>query len=138
MPPALKHAAPGETRVADKVAAEFGLTGEERDQLLASGRQSILVNRVSWAKIYLGRAGLLDSSRRGCIGRRRDRLTDAALKVYAARLDARLDELMARTDWGAWLYADIRSVIETARRRAIGARDAIRLTLAGMQLQATP
>jgi len=38
------------------------------------------------------------------------------------------------TEWGAKLYADIRSVIETARRRAIGAHEAIRLTLAGMPL----
>jgi len=127
---------------------------------------------------------------RACrIGRRRERLTDATLKVYAARLEARLDELMARTpthaagvklqrivkkirrhlfvfvtnrdipatnngseralrpcavfrkitngfrtEWGAKLYADIRSVIETARRRAIGAFEAIRLTMAGMPL----
>jgi transposase len=41
-----------------------------------------------------------------------------------------------RTEWGARLYADIRSVIETARRRAIGALEAIRLTLAGMPLPA--
>lgn len=40
-----------------------------------------------------------------------------------------------RTPWGAELYADIRSVIETARRRAIGALDAIRLTLAGKPLR---
>jgi len=39
-----------------------------------------------------------------------------------------------RTDWGAKLYADIRSVVETARRRAIGALKAIRLTLAGKPL----
>lgn len=39
-----------------------------------------------------------------------------------------------RTDWGAKLYADIRSVVETARRRAIGALHAIRLTLAGKPL----
>jgi hypothetical protein len=37
------------------------------------------------------------------------------------------------TEWGAGLYADIRSVIETAR---IGALDAIRLTLAGKPLPA--
>jgi transposase len=36
-----------------------------------------------------------------------------------------------RSGWGAELYADIRSVIETGRRRAI---DAIRLTLAGKPL----
>jgi len=41
-----------------------------------------------------------------------------------------------RTEWGVRLYADIRSVIETARRRAIGALEAIRLTLAGISLPA--
>jgi hypothetical protein len=39
-----------------------------------------------------------------------------------------------RTEWGAKLYADIRSVIETARRRSIAALEAIRLTLAGNPL----
>ena len=39
-----------------------------------------------------------------------------------------------RTEWGAKLYADIRSVIETARRRSIGALEAIRLALAGAPL----
>jgi transposase len=42
-----------------------------------------------------------------------------------------------RSEWGANLYADIRSVIETARRRAIGALDAIRLTLDGKPLPGT-
>jgi len=36
-----------------------------------------------------------------------------------------------RTAWGVKLYGDIRSVIETACRRSIGALEAIRLTLAG-------
>ena len=39
-----------------------------------------------------------------------------------------------RQEWGAHLYADIRSVIETARRRSIRAIDAIRLTLKGEPL----
>ena len=39
-----------------------------------------------------------------------------------------------RSEWGAALYADIRSVVETARRRAIRAIDAIRLTLDGRQI----
>jgi transposase len=34
-----------------------------------------------------------------------------------------------RSEWGAALYADIRSVVESARRRSIRAIDAIRLTL---------
>jgi len=35
-----------------------------------------------------------------------------------------------RSPWGAALYADIRSVVETARRRSLRALEAIRLTLA--------
>ena len=42
-----------------------------------------------------------------------------------------------RQDWGAHLYADIRSVIETARRRSIRAIDAIRLTLKGEPIRET-
>jgi transposase len=36
-----------------------------------------------------------------------------------------------RSEWGAAFYADLRSVIETARRRGVRAIDAIRLTLQG-------
>jgi transposase len=39
-----------------------------------------------------------------------------------------------RSQWGADLYADIRSVIETARRRAVGAFEAIHLTLNNVPL----
>jgi transposase len=42
-----------------------------------------------------------------------------------------------RSEWAANLYADIRSVIETARRRAVGAFDAIRLALDGKPLPNT-
>lgn len=68
MLPVLKHAAAGETRaseVADKVAAEFGLTREECEELLPSGRQAILHNRIHWAKFYMGKAGLVEYPRRG-------------------------------------------------------------------------
>lgn len=43
-----------------------------------------------------------------------------------------------RSSWGARLYADIRSVLETARRRTIGPLDAIRLTLKGDPLPTGP
>ncbi|MBA3895769.1 MAG: IS66 family transposase [Sphingomonadaceae bacterium] len=43
-----------------------------------------------------------------------------------------------RTPWGARLYADVRSVLETARRRQIGVLDAIRLTLAYQILPLAP
>lgn len=43
-----------------------------------------------------------------------------------------------RSEWGAKLYADIRSVIETARRRAVGPLDAIISTLKGSPLAQSP
>jgi hypothetical protein len=75
MLPVLKQAALGETRVpdvADKVADELGLTAGERDQLLPSGRQKILHNRIHWAKLYMAKAGLIDlasPSARAFLGR---------------------------------------------------------------------
>ena len=68
MLPVLELAAQGETRVPDieeQLANEFGLTPDERNQLLPSGRQRVLHNRVHWAKFYMGKAGLITSPRRG-------------------------------------------------------------------------
>jgi transposase len=42
-----------------------------------------------------------------------------------------------RSEWGATLYADIRSVVETARRNAVGAFQAIRITLVPQPLADT-
>jgi restriction system protein len=47
------------------LAAEFRLTEEEQTELLPSGRQSTFDNRVGWARTYMKKAGLLESSRRG-------------------------------------------------------------------------
>ena len=68
MLPVLKVAAEGETRVpvaANRIAEELGLTEEEREELLPSGRQRILHNRIHWAKFYMSKAGLIDVPGRG-------------------------------------------------------------------------
>lgn len=49
----------------DYLSNQFGITQEERNILLPSGKQTIVVNRISWAKTYLTKAGLLESTRRG-------------------------------------------------------------------------
>lgn len=70
MLPVLRLAAEGETRVADvaeRVADAFGLSAEERDQLLPSGRQRVLHNRIHWAKFYMSKAGLIASPARGAL-----------------------------------------------------------------------
>ena len=68
MLPLLEVARKGETSVplaSDEIAERFQLNPGERMQLLPSGKQSILHNRVHWAKLYLTKAGLLESPRRG-------------------------------------------------------------------------
>ena len=176
--------------VSDRYGAQLGWAAKDNQVCLAH-----LIRDVQYA-IDAGDSILAPGLRhllgRACrIGRRRERLADATLRAYAARLESRLDDLMRRTpthaagvklqrvikkirrhlfvfvtnraipptnngseralrpcvtfrkitngfrtEWGARLYADIRSVIETARRRAISALHAIRLTLAGTPLPA--
>jgi len=58
------------------LAQRFALTPEERAELLPSGGQSRYENRVGWARTYLTKAGLLESSGRG-----RFRITPEGLRV---------------------------------------------------------
>jgi restriction system protein len=57
MLPLLRIAADGNehslAEARDTLAAEFRLTGADRQELLPSGRQSKFSNRVAWAKSYL-------------------------------------------------------------------------------------
>ena len=82
MLPILEIGARGESSVplaADEIAAPFGLTNEEREQMLPSGKQRVLHNRLHWAKFYLTKAGLIESPKRG-----RFVISDAGSKVLAS------------------------------------------------------
>lgn len=68
MLPVLRLAAMGEQRVAEAaeyIADELGLSTEEREELLPSGNQRVLHNRIHWAKFYMTKAGLIVSPKRG-------------------------------------------------------------------------
>jgi restriction system protein len=68
MLPVLSIAAEGEARVpvaAQTIADRLGLTENEREEMLPSGKQRLLHNRVHWAKFYMSKAGLIDSPKRG-------------------------------------------------------------------------
>jgi restriction system protein len=62
----------------ETMALEFGLTDEERKELLPSGRQPRLDNRVGWALTYMRKAGLLEATGRG-----KFQITDRGLDVLA-------------------------------------------------------
>lgn len=68
MLPVLAIAADGEIRVpqaAKLLADRLGLTEAEREEMLPSGKQRLLHNRVHWAKFYMAKAGLIKSPKRG-------------------------------------------------------------------------
>lgn len=64
----------------DALADYFGLSEDERNELLPSGRQSTFANRVGWARTYLVKAGLLHSTRRGFYN-----ITDRGIGVLERR-----------------------------------------------------
>jgi restriction system protein len=51
--------------VIDQISSEFKLTDQEKQELLPSGQQPIIDNRIGWARTYLLKAGLLESPKRG-------------------------------------------------------------------------
>ncbi len=67
--PVLKEFADGRehtTRdIRQRVAEALGLSAEEVAEVLPSGNQTRLANRVAWAHAYLKQAGLLVSAQRG-------------------------------------------------------------------------
>lgn len=68
MLPVLRDAVQGEVRVGatvERLAEAFHLTPAQRADLLPSKRQTTFANRVHWAKSHLGKAGLIELTKRG-------------------------------------------------------------------------
>jgi restriction system protein len=51
--------------VFEHICNELRLTDEERERLLPTGKQTVIGNRVGWARTYLKKAGMLTYARRG-------------------------------------------------------------------------
>lgn len=71
--------------ITEAMADQFGLTAEERAEMLPSGVAKKMVNRVGWTLTHLTQAGLIDSAGRG-------------LKVISAQGRAALDANPERID----------------------------------------
>lgn len=60
----------------DALAQQFKITPEERKELLPSGRQFTFDNRMSWARTYMKKGGLIESTRRAYF-----KITERGLQV---------------------------------------------------------
>jgi restriction system protein len=88
MLPVLSASSNGEIRIGDVIASvanKLELTLEDREKLLPSGKQKIIENRIHWAKFYLGKAGLIESTRRG-----HHKITERGRQILDAK-PARID-----------------------------------------------
>ncbi len=63
----------------ERLADHFALSEEDRQQMVPSGQQTTLANRVGWARTYLKEAGLLETPKRGCF-----RITPRGREVLAS------------------------------------------------------
>lgn len=66
----------------EHLAEHFGLSDDDKSELLPSGRQERYKNRIGWARTYLTKAGLLETTRRGHF-----RLTQRGLEELEAHRD---------------------------------------------------
>ena len=154
MLPVLQIAAKGETSVpeAEAVLSErFGLSEAERQELLPSGRQRVLHNRIHWAKFYLLRAGLLESPKRGrfvispsgreLLARQPEKIDTQYLLTIPAFRDFYRNSLLAATDEAAEatplapVKATPEEVVEAAYNKA---QAALRAELLDRILQNSP
>src|SRR3954467_13940840 len=88
MLPVLMVSTAGEVRIGaaiEHLAYQLNLMPHERAQLLPSGKQTLFGNRVHWAKTYLTKASLLESTRRGHF-----QITERGRQVIASH-PARID-----------------------------------------------
>lgn len=73
----------------ENIVEVFHVTPADREILLASGKQSILANRVGWARTYLKKAGLLESNQRATF-----RITEAGIKVLQQKPSSITDKFL--------------------------------------------
>lgn len=102
MLPTLKALSGGaETKISDvrqRVIDAVGLTSEELRELLPSGRQTVVANRVSWAMMYMEKAGLVTRVTRGVYQLTED--GNSLLAKSPPRIDLNvLQEYSAFVEW---------------------------------------
>jgi restriction system protein len=71
MLPLLRFPGDGQERslreAVEEISDEFQLTAEDRRQLLPIGTSTVIGSRAGWARTYMKKAGLLESTKRGYI-----------------------------------------------------------------------
>jgi len=68
--------------IINHISDKFNLTDEERKELLPSGQQPIIDNRVGWARTYIKKAGLIEAPKKGYV-----KISDRGIEVLQQNPD---------------------------------------------------
>ena len=86
MRPILAYLADGQQKstrtIINAMSDEFGLTAEERAQMIPSGRAKLMDNRIGWSLTHLSQAGLIERPARAQV-----KITPAGLEVLRSHPD---------------------------------------------------
>ena len=97
-----------------KISDKFHLANDERKELLPSGNQEIINNRVGWARTYLKKAKLIESTRRAAFI-----ITDKGKEILKSNRD-RIDVKFLKTlpEFNEWYqsYSNKSDVIPTTNQ----------------------
>jgi restriction system protein len=94
------------SQVIPRLRAEFGVTPQDAEELIPSGRKTRLADRAHWARTYLSKAGLLESPSRNT-----HHITERGRQVLATsptRIDSEM--LSKFEDFSTWKERSIPSV----------------------------
>jgi restriction system protein len=130
MLPFLQHISDGKehhiSTVAEALIQHFGLTDAEKSELLPSGQQTRIANRIQWASTHLAKAGIIERPSRGVL-----RITPAGQGL--------LKENLSRVDMGVLerfpAYREFKALKGTRKR---GSDESEAATDHGESLLATP
>lgn len=94
----------------DDIAAHFNLSGADREELLPSGDQTRLANRVGWCRTHLKNARLIEYTRRGFF-----RISERGREALAANPAAlNLRDLDRYPEHLAWFHAEKKAEVPSA------------------------
>jgi restriction endonuclease Mrr len=132
----LRLAADGETsqsRCVEKLADEFQLSATERAEMLPAGRQGVFYNRIHWARTYMKKAGLIETTRRGHF-----KITDSGKQILPAHPDRVDNTVLAQFLAAAGVGENIASHLgkfDGTIEFPIGKQSSVRCDLRSVKLQ---
>lgn len=90
--------------VKESISKKLDLTDEERQKLLPSGSQPVIINRIGWSITSLKKAGYVESKKWGFIN-----ITELGLKEHEKNPNITLDDLIKVQTFNDWFNPDSKS-----------------------------